>query len=233
MTNRRKKELSDAYRILAHLGLDDYTYTHLSIRAKDPTHFHMYPFGYRFKEVTPECLLTISQNGKIQEGEELFLNRTGYVIHGALYQARPDIQAIFHIHTPSIVAVSCLKEGVLPLNQWALHFYERVAYHAYDSLALDIATQGQRLVQDLGDKSVMLMRHHGSITCGRTIQEALFYTYHLEKACQTQCLTLAMNREIEMPSPEICKRTVQDLLSFEKDLGARDWAAWVRVINKK
>jgi ribulose-5-phosphate 4-epimerase/fuculose-1-phosphate aldolase len=233
MTDRRKKELSDAYRILAHLGLDDHTYTHLSIRAKDPDYFHMYPFGYRFEEVTPECLLTISQNGQIKAGEELFLNRTGYVIHGSVYQARPDIQAIFHIHAPSIVAVSCLKEGLLPLNQWALHFYERVAYHAYDSLALDAATQGQRLVQDLGNKSVMLMRHHGSITCGRTIQEALFYTYHLEKACQTQCLTLAMNREIEMPSPESCKRTVQDLLHFEKDLGARDWAAWVRVINKK
>ncbi|MGV8949403.1 MAG: class II aldolase/adducin family protein [Candidatus Paracaedibacter sp.] len=233
MGDSKKIDLASAYHILAHLGLDDHTYTHLSVRANDPSHFHIYPFGDRFEEATAESLLTVSQSGDIVEGKEHHVNRTGYVIHGSIYQTRPDIQAIFHIHTPAIVAVSCLKEGLLPLSQWALHFYERIAYHAYDSLALEHATQGQRLAHDLADKFVLLLRHHGSITCGRTIQEALFYTYHLEKACQTQCLTLAMNREPLMLSPTTCERAVKDLLSFEKDLGARDWAAWLRVINKK
>jgi ribulose-5-phosphate 4-epimerase/fuculose-1-phosphate aldolase len=166
------------------------------------------------------------------EGKERHMNQTGYVIHGALYQARPDIQAIFHIHSPAIVAVSCLKEGLMPISQWALHFYGNVAYHDYDSLALDITTQGHQLAEDLADKYVILMRHHGSITCGRTIQEALFYTYHLEKACQTQCLTLSMNRKISTLTPKTCEKAVHDLLSFEEDLGARDWAAWLRVIDK-
>lgn len=233
MSNQRKTDLASAYRILAYLGLDDHTYTHLSVRADDPCLFHIYPFGDRFEEATAESLLTVSQSGHVVEGKEHHVNQTGYVIHGSIYQARPDIQAIFHIHTPAIVAVSCLKEGLLPLNQWALHFYGRIAYHEYDSLALESATQGQRLAHDLADKLVLLLRHHGSITCGRTIQEALFYTYHLEKACQTQCLTLAMNREPLMLSPATCERTVKDLLSFEKDLGARDWAAWLRLINKK
>jgi ribulose-5-phosphate 4-epimerase/fuculose-1-phosphate aldolase len=232
MSDHKKNDLASAYRIVAHLGLDDHTYAHLSVRASDPQLFHIYPFGYRFEEATAESLLTVSQSGDIVEGKERHVNRTGYVIHGSIYQARPDIQAIFHIHTPAIVAVSSLKEGLLPLSQWALHFYERTAYHDYDSLALEGATQGQKLAHDLADKFVLLLRHHGSITCGRTIQEALFYTYHLEKACQTQCLTLAMNPKPLTLSPATCERSVKDLLSFEKDLGARDWAAWLRVINK-
>ena len=233
MVDSRKTDLADAYRILAHLGLDDHTYTHLSIRAEDPNHFHIYPFGQRFEEATAESLLTVSQSGEVMEGEERHMNRTGYVIHGSIYQARPDIQAIIHIHTPAIVAVSSLKKGLMPLSQWALHFYGKVAYHSYDSLALDQETQGSRLVQDLGDKDILLLRHHGSITCGRTIKEALFFTYHLEKACQTQCLTLAMNEETIPISPATCERAVHDLLSFEKDLGARDWAAWVRLISNR
>lgn len=233
MSDSNKINLAFAYRILAHLGLDDHTYTHLSARSLDPSHFHIYPFGSRFEEATAESLLTISLAGEVIEGKERHVNQTGYVIHGSIYQARPDIQAIFHIHTPAIVAVSSLKEGLLPLSQWALHFYGRIAYHDYDSLALERTTQGHQLAHDLADKYVLLLRHHGSITCGRTIQEALFYTYHLEKACQTQCLTLGMNRETLTLSPATCERAVTDLLSFEKDLGARDWAAWMRLINKK
>jgi len=227
----RKIDLAYAYRILAYLGLDDHTYTHLSIRASDPSCFHIYPFGSRFEEVRADSLLTVSQTGDIVEGKEHSLNRTGYVIHGSLYQMRPDIQVIFHIHTPAIVAVSALKQGLLPLSQWALHFYGKVAYHDYASLALD-TTKGHVIAQDLEDKYTLLLRNHGSITCGRTIQEAMFYTYHLQKACETQCLALAMNQEMALPSPAVCEQAVHDLLSFEPDLGARDWAAWVQAVDR-
>lgn len=149
MVDSRKIDLAHAYRILAHLGLDDHTYTHLSIRAADPSLFHIYSFGERFEEVTAESLLTVSQTGEVIEGKEQCRNQTGHVIHGSLYQARSDIQAIFHLHTPAIVAVSALKEGLLPLNQWALHFYGRIAYHDYDSLALDKTTGGYNLARDL------------------------------------------------------------------------------------
>jgi ribulose-5-phosphate 4-epimerase/fuculose-1-phosphate aldolase len=233
MTNSRKTDLAYAYRILAHLKLDDHTYTHLSIRTQDPNFFYIYPFGYRFEEVTANSLLTVSQSGEVVEGQESHLNQTGYVIHGSLYRDRPDIEAIFHIHTPSIVAVSALADGLLPLSQWALHFYGRVGYHDYDSLTLDASSQGSQIARDLNGNFVLLMRHHGALTCGRTLQEALFYTYHLEKACQTQCLTLAMNRPLLTLSPETCERAVHDLLSFEKDLGARDWAAWVRRLDEE
>ena len=118
----------------------------------------------------------------------------------------------------------------MPISQWALHLYEGVAYHAYDSLALN-ENQGDRLIRDLGNKFAMLMRNHGALTCGRTIHEALFYAYHLEKACQAQCLALASGAKLVLPPKEVCEKSVHDLLTFEKDLGKRDWDAWVRLIK--
>jgi ribulose-5-phosphate 4-epimerase/fuculose-1-phosphate aldolase len=232
MTNQLKQDLANAYKILAHLGLDDHTYTHLSVRAQDKNSFYIYPFGLRFEEVEADNLMKISLDGEILLGEEYQYNRTGYVIHCNIYKARPDINAIFHLHTPATVAVSSLKEGLMPINQWALHFYKRVMYHDYDSLALE-KEQGKTLANDLGKYLVMLLRGHGSITCGKTIQEALFYTYHLELACKTQCMTLAMNRDLIIPSPDICQKSVNDLLSFETNLGERDWLAWLRLLNRK
>ncbi len=226
-----KKDLVAAYRIIAHLGLDDHTYTHLSTRAEDGSSYYMYPFGLRFEEVKDESLLRISFDGTILEGIDNHYNPTGYLTHSSLYKDRPDINAIFHIHTPAIVAVSALQEGLLALSQWALHFYDRMAYHHYDSLILK-NQQGAKLAEDLGDHYVMLLRHHGALITGRTIQEAMFYTYHLEQACQTQCMLLSMQRPVVFPDEETCSQAAEELLGFETDLGARDWKAWVRLINK-
>ncbi len=227
-----KEKLAYAYRILAHLGLDDHTYTHLSARSESGDSFYIYPFGLRFEEVIPHTLLRASFAGETLEGPQNRFNKTGYMIHGAIYDKRPDISAIFHIHTPEIVAVSACEEGLLPISQWALHFYGKIAYHAYDSLVFH-CPQGDQLVDDLGHSYTMLLRNHGSITSGRTLEEAMFYTYHLHKACQTQCLTLDLNQPLVIPEPAVCEKTVDDLLTFEKNLGERDWKAWVRLIDRQ
>lgn len=229
--NHIKTELAWAYRILAHLKWDDHTYTHLSVRDPDDENaFYIYPFGLRFEEVTPEQLLRVSLDGEILEGQEFQYNRTGYIIHGNIYKHRRDLNAVFHLHTPETVAVSVQAAGLLPISQWALHFYGRVSYHGYDSLAL-VHEQGQGLIRDMGKNSVMLLRHHGLLTCGRTVQEAMFYTYHMQKACETQCLVLSMNQPYLTPPTAVCEKAVGDLLTFEKNLGERDWTAWVRALG--
>jgi ribulose-5-phosphate 4-epimerase/fuculose-1-phosphate aldolase len=226
-----RRELAAAYQMLALLSMDDLTYTHLSARAPDDNSFYIYPFGLLFEEVTASCLLRVSLDGEVLEGSEFQYNCTGYIIHGHIYQARSDIQAIFHFHTPAGVAVSAHPQGLLPLSQWALHFYNRIAYHAYDSLAL-VGTQGQQLIADLAAYKALLMRHHGTLTCGSTLQEAFFYAYHLEQACKTQCLMLGQNANIPLLPPAICEKTVGDLLGFEKDLGRRDWQAMLRKLDR-
>ena len=230
MDSKIKADLANAYKIIAKLGMDDHTYTHLSARPKGANYYYIYPFGLRFDEVTPSCLLKVSLTGNVLEGREKQYNKTGYVIHGSIYRSRPELNSIFHLHTVATVAVSAMKSGLLPISQWALHFYENVTYHDYNALALDDTRQGDPLARDLADKKVMFLRNHGFISCGATIQEALFYCYHLELACKTQIAALSCNAELIIPSHDICKQTCKDVLSFEKNLGERDWEAWVRLL---
>ena len=126
MTQDIKVNLASAYQILAMLGLDDHTYTHLSARPKDADYYYIYPFGLRFEEVNSNNLLQVSLDGEILHGSEYSYNKTGYVTHGNIYKKRADILSIFHLHTPAVVAVSAMKEGLLPISQWALHFYQRL-----------------------------------------------------------------------------------------------------------
>ena len=227
-----KTDLAYAYKILAYLKMDDHTYTHLSARAVNEDEYYIYPFGLRFEEVRADNLLKVALDGEIIEGSEYQYNKTGYIIHGNIYQHRPDVMAIFHLHTPASVAVSIMKDGLLPISQWALHFYNQIAYHEYNSLALDHAVHGNDLVRDLQQYNTMLLRGHGMLTCGSTIMEAMFRAYHLEMACKTQCLALKSGQELVTPLPAICEQAVKDLLGFEKNLGERDWQAWVRMIDK-
>mmetsp|Transcript_20417 Transcript_20417/g.43787 ORF Transcript_20417/g.43787 Transcript_20417/m.43787 type:complete len:299 (+) Transcript_20417:181-1077(+) len=227
-----RQDLAAAYRICSLLNLDDHTYTHLSARLPGSDCYYIYPFGELYEEVTAGSLLCVGLDGKIREGAEFQYNATGYAAHGAIYRARSDINAVFHTHTSSSIAVSCNPQGLLPVSQHALHFYERVAYHDYGSLIVDTHGQGSDLVKDLGDKYVMLMRNHGGLTSGRTIREALFYTYHLEFACKNQVATMSSVKDPIMPPKEMCERAVRDLLSFEKDLGKRDWQAWIRKLDR-
>lgn len=228
-----KRNLAYAYQILAYLGLDDHTYTHLSSRPQGADYYFIYPFGLRFEEVTPDNLLKVDMEGNILEGSEYQYNDTGYVTHSSIYKARPDLSSIFHLHTAHMTAVSAMKHGLLPITQWALHFYNQLSFHQYDSLVLDKKQQGTNLAKDLSDKQVMFLRNHGIIACGKTVHEALFYCYHLELACKSQCIALSSGAELLIPDEATCIRSNQTLLNFEQDLGKRDWDSWVRMIDRK
>ena len=226
-----KENLAIAYKILAHLKMDDLTYTHLSIRSSQGNSFYIYPFGMLFSEVESSSLLEVDFTGKVLDGQEYQYNKTGYVIHSIIYKNRPDINAIFHLHTIPGVAVSSMKNGLLPISQFALHFYEQVRYHDYNSLTLT-ENSGEQIVKDLENKYIMFLRNHGTLTCGKTIHEAMYYTNHLEKACRVQIASLSAGIEnLVFPSEDICKQSNYDLLNFEKDLGMRDWLALKRNIS--
>ncbi len=227
-----RTHLAAAFQLIAHFGYDDLTFTHLSARCADGKSFFIQPFGQLFFEVTASSLLKVDFEGQILEGIEEHYNPTGYVLHTAIYQARPDINAVFHLHTEAGIAVSTLVEGLLPISQWALHFYDQVSYHTYDSLTLTHQQHEDPLVKSLGKNNVMFLRNHGTLLCGRTIHEAFIYQHHLERACRTQIQALSTGRKLIMPDEAICKKTVHDLLSFEKDIGQRDWQALLRLLEK-
>ncbi|MES2608060.1 MAG: class II aldolase/adducin family protein [Pseudomonadota bacterium] len=222
--NSLRFKLATAYQLCALKGWDNWTYTHISARLPGQQSFLINQFDTLYKDVTPQSLALVDMT---QPAENYFdtLNPTGVYMHSAIYNARPDINAIFHLHTPHGVAVSAMECGLLPISQFALHFYNRVSTHPYDSLVLDEKTQTEHLARDLGDNYTMLLQNHGTVTTGATIEEAFFFTHHLEEACRVQCLTLSCNTPYIQPSAEMCKKTADDLLGFEKKLGMRDWKA--------
>ena len=227
-----KEQLAWAYRLMADWGVDDHTYTHLSCRA-EPQSYYLAPFGKRFEEIHAQDLLEVQiKTHKILSGVEITANQTAYYLHSPIYQEHPHIGAIFHLHTPEIIAVSVDPAGLRPLSQWALHFHENTAYYDYDSLLLS-KKHSAGLIKQISNKSVIFMRHHGVIVLGKTIWEAVFLMHHLQKACYTQCLALSSCSN-PMPIPaKIAKKSYQDLMCFEENLGWRDWCAWIRYLHNK
>lgn len=226
-----KNNLAKCYYILSQKGLDDRTYTHLSARVPGEDAYYIYPLGLLFSETTPDNLIKVDFEGTIIEGKETVFNATGYVIHASLYKARLDVNAIFHLHTPAGVAVSCQKEGLLPLSQFSFHFYNRLSYHTYDALCLDVDRQGENLINDLGPTNkAMILRNHGTMTCGSTPHEALFYTLFLEEACRVQIQALSAGRDnLLIPSSAVCEEARGNMTDFENgDIGRRDFEALCR-----
>ena len=170
---RLRHDLACAYFLLAKLKMDDQTYTHLSARVPGEQAYLIHPLGLLFEEVTPNNLLKVSFSGEVLAGVEEHYNQTGYVIHSAIYAQRPDINAVFHLHTTAGVAVSAMAFGLLPISQFSYHFYNRLAYHDYDSLSLDHISQGVKLAKDLGSHKAMILRNHGTLACGSGVHEAL------------------------------------------------------------
>ena len=151
-----REDLAAAYRLIALDGLDDGIDTHISARLPGER-FLLNAYGLRFSEVRPESLVTVDAEGNVLDDPTgLGINPAGFVIHSALHAARPDVHCVLHTHTVAGVALSSLEEGLLPLNQWSLEFYNRLAYHDFEGIALSL-DERERLVSDLGEHSAMVL----------------------------------------------------------------------------
>jgi ribulose-5-phosphate 4-epimerase/fuculose-1-phosphate aldolase len=231
-------DLAAAYRLIHRLGLDDSIYTHISARLPGGEHrFLINPYGLRFEEVTPDNLVTVDIDGRvIDDPMGLGINPAGFTIHSAIHAARHDAICVLHTHTVAGVAVSCQEEGLLPLNQWSMQFTGRLAYHDYEGIALDLDERA-RLVADLGDKFVMVLRNHGLLTCGRSVGEAFRLMHNMERSCRAQLAIQAAGAPIIRPSAAIAAKTAgqyaagYDRVTVE---GAPDneWAAFKRMLAR-
>jgi ribulose-5-phosphate 4-epimerase/fuculose-1-phosphate aldolase len=202
-------DLAALYRLVAREGWDDLIYTHISARIPGPEHqFLINPYGYFFEEITASSLVKIDLEGNILQDTPYFINPAGFTIHSAIHAAREDAQYVIHVHTDQGVAVSAQAEGLLPLTQHALITLPRLAYHDYEGIALDL-DERDRLVHDLGDKSVMLLRNHGTLAVGRTAAAAWNGMFFLERACAQQVMALSVGRDKVLMAPESAQEKVR------------------------
>ncbi|MGK2912018.1 MAG: class II aldolase/adducin family protein [Sphingobium sp.] len=233
-------DLAAFYRLSALYGWDDFIYTHISARVPGPDHhFLINPFGLMFDEITASQLVKVDLDGKVIGNSEYGINYAGYVIHSAIHGAREDAHYIAHFHSPDGMAVSAHAEGLLPLNQRALGLIPSLAYHDYEGVALNL-DERERLVADLGDAKVMLLRNHGTLALGASPGEAFSGIYHLEEACKAQVRTLSIGRDNVLIAPEAAQEEVRRQISGRRELsdGARShydlvWDAALRKANRQ
>lgn len=237
---RVRVELAAIYRLVALYGWDDLIFTHISARVPGPEgHLLINPYGWRFGEITASSLVKIDAEGKIVEPDDRAINYAGFVIHGAIHGARPDAHFVIHLHTMDGVAVSAQKGGLLPLNQGAMSVLPRLAYHEYEGAALNL-DERERLVANLGDHDLLILRNHGTLAIGRTAGEAWLGIYILERACTTQVRTLSAGHDRILIAPsagqaEITKQVKE--AAFDRALGGSvselAWRASLRQIEKE
>ena len=202
-------DLAAFYRLAALHGWDDLIFTHISARVPGPEHhFLINPYGLMFEEITASSLVKVDLDGNLVEPNDYGINYAGYVIHSAIHGARDDAHFIAHFHSPDGMAVSAHAEGLLPLNQRALSLIPRLSYHDYEGVALNL-DERERLVADLGDTKIMLLRNHGTLAFGASPGEAWTYIHQLETACTAQVRTLSIGRDNVLIAPEEAQEEVK------------------------
>ena len=224
--------LAAVYRLLAHFGMDDLIFTHASARVPGEEAFLINPFGLFFNEVSPASLVKLDFDGNVVGDTRHAANAAGFVIHGAILRARPDVNCVIHTHTRAGVAISCLTEGILPMNQFAIEFHERIGYHGYEGIAFNM-DEGQRLDRDIAGKIALVLRNHGLLTVGATIPAAFYFTYYLEQTARVQMDVLATGRAITLPDEATISATMKQYTSARDPAAAghRMWPALLRLLD--
>ncbi len=221
-------ELAASYRLMAHFGFHDMTYNHLSARIPDaPDRFLIKGEDQLFEQVTASNLVLYDSAGRKLRPSPHKVAPGGLVIHGGILEARPDIQAVFHVHTPANMGVAAQKCGLLMVSQHSLLFHNRIGYHDFKGFEFDMEGR-DRLVADLGPHLCMIMRNHGILACGRTVPEAYFLHHYLEMACRAQIAALSAGgpESLILPSDEICEHGAQQMARRGVvSAQGRDWRA--------
>ena len=201
-------ELAACYRLVAMNGWDDLVFTHMSARVPGMANEYLLnPMGLLFEEVTASSLVKVARDGMVLLDEtRLGINPGGFVIHGAVHAARVDAHCVIHLHTIESVAVSCQKDGLLPLQQGALMLAADVAYHDYEGVALDVEER-TRLNANLGHQNHGAASPFASV--GSTIAEAFIRAYSLHRACQIQIAAQSAGAALLIPSSEVRDKVAQ------------------------
>ncbi|XP_033978632.1 alpha-adducin isoform X13 [Trematomus bernacchii] len=186
-------KLAAFYRLADLFGWSQLIYNHLTVRVNsDEERFLLVPFGLLYSEVTASSLVKVNIQGEIVDrgSTNLGVNKAGFTLHSAIYASRPDVKCIVHIHTSAGAAVSAMKCGLLPISPEALSLGE-VGYHDYQGILVN-EEEVAVIQKNIGThRKVLILRNHGLVTVGETVEEAFYYIHNLVTACEIQVRTLA------------------------------------------
>ncbi|EEA19008.1 hypothetical protein TMatcc_010449 [Talaromyces marneffei ATCC 18224] len=184
------EQMAGAFRIFAKLGFADGASGHISLRDPvQPETFWINPYGVHFGVLTVADMVHIDREGNRIGGGDAAVNRAGFIIHRAIHEARPDLHAACHMHSPYGRAWSTFGRGIDMLNQDSCMFYEDLSVYAGFGGVVLAPEEGDNIARALGPRNKnIILQNHGILTCGGTIAEAAAFFIALERACHTQLL---------------------------------------------
>jgi L-ribulose-5-phosphate 4-epimerase len=187
MTEALRRKLTNAGRILTSQDQGDFVAGHVTVRLPDDPHrFLMKPATIGLDEMTPANIITVDLDGKKVGGTMPRHNEV--FIHSEVLRARPDIQAVIHTHAPHAVAFSSLGRELLPVNNEAGYFYKKLPVFSETTDLIVSPERGQAVARCLGQNNAVLLRNHGIVAAGRSIEEAVWIALKLERACRVQLM---------------------------------------------
>jgi ribulose-5-phosphate 4-epimerase/fuculose-1-phosphate aldolase len=230
-------ELAAAYRLAAILGWSDFLGTHFSLRVPGrEDQFLINPYGMLFEEITASSLIKVDTKGSKLSESPYEVNYAGFVIHSAVHMGAPEAHCVMHCHTTAGVGVSAQKQGLLPITQMALTLWGEVRYHDYEGVA-ENEDERARIVEDLGDGTMLILRNHGTLTVGATVGEAFARMNRIERACRFQLAALTGGAEPNRVPQEVVDYTAQkgrELATSGRGAGGKLlWAALLRKLDRE
>ena len=226
-------QLAACYRLIDYYGMSDLIYNHITASIPGTDHFLINLYGLLYKEITASSLVKIDLAGNIitTPKTDYGINKSGYVIHGAIHEARADVQCVIHTHTRAGMAVSTMQCGLLPLTQTSMRFVGHIGYHQFQGPAIDLAERAS-LVNDLGPHDAMILYNHGLLTCGATIEQAFNTMYQLELSCRSQVDAMAARTELMIPADSVLAHTANLYQpGTRRPYGVLEWPAMLRLLE--
>lgn len=233
---RTRVELAACYRLVHHYGWTSQVYNHITARIPGTEHLLINAFGLQYEEIRASNLVKIDIEGNKVGDSPFPVNKAGYVIHSAVHAARPDVQCVLHTHSRNAVALSAAQTEFVPLNQEGCQFFERVAYHAFEGIALD-TDERRRLVEDLGPTNhTVLLWNHGLLTMGPSICWAFVRLYQFEVAAGVQLRAMATGAPLRRIPDKVMAKTREQFEGGEAQAGAYvrhpEWPAALRMLDR-
>lgn len=228
-----RQQLAACYRIFDHMGWSELIYNHITLRVPaENGAFLINPFGLAYGEVTASNLVKIDIDGHVLDGSPHPVNRAGFTQHAVFHRHLPDAHCIIHSHTTAGMAVSATREGLRPISFYAAAFIGRIAYHDFEGVTIR-ADEGERLIANLGERRVMLLRNHGTLVMAPSLPEAFLTHWMLQRACEVQVAAGAAGTPVDIP-PEVIAVHQRDLSGVQLPVGpgVPDFAAMVRMIDR-
>ncbi|MBB5684202.1 class II aldolase/adducin family protein [Sphingobium boeckii] len=228
-----RQELAACYRVFDMLGWSEMIYNHITVKVPgEEDAFLINPFGLHFSEVTASNLVKIDIDGNKLDDNPYPVNMAGFVQHSVFHRHLPDAHCIMHTHTTAGMAVSSVEGGLRPANFYACNFAGQIAYHDFEGVTVR-SEEGERLIQSLGDKRVMLLKNHGILVMGKTLPEAFIKHWALQRACEIQIATASMGNMLEV-SPAVVAVHQRDLYMAQASAkpGQADFDAMVRKVDR-